>query len=286
MGMSFPGSYTPPHSFREEDIARPRLLRQLSPNSESRKSMFQLHSRSHSSPEMLNDFVRPSQSGRSDQPAAVKEEESVDEEKQTQSKSVMTDDHDTIRDFDFDSPVSEPEPHRASAEDTDPKQRYIFGRAVPLWMTTRPNAGRVSTFIAKHAPCFWCSGGHGLSLTTTNASILSRLGALCGFLGLCQAGSACYLLVVMFNNRLLDRNAQYVNIDDGGSAALWNVNTFVFLAGLLGTLVFFIMIYARRRVFKELDLAGSLRFLWLMLWIVPLQIFCAIGMFGKYGRSF
>ena len=90
----------------------------------------------------------------------------------------------------------------------------------------------------------------------------------------------------MFNNRLLDRNAQHVNIDDGGSAALWNVNTFVFLAGLLGALVFFIMIYARRRVFKELDLAGSLRFLWLMLWIVPLQIFCAIGMFGKYGRCF
>ena len=72
--------------------------------------MFQLHSRSRSSPEMLNDFVRPSQSGRSGQPAAVQEEESVDEEKQTQSKIVMTDDHDAIRDFDFDSPVSEPEP--------------------------------------------------------------------------------------------------------------------------------------------------------------------------------
>jgi hypothetical protein len=247
--------------------------------------MFYLHSRSHSSPEILDDFVRATQSSRSDsaQPGAVKEEEGVDEEKQ--SKRLVTDDYETLRDFDFDSPLSEP--RRTSVEgSTDPKQRYIFGHAIPLWMTSKPNSGRISTFIAKHAPCFWCSG-HGLNLTTTNAAILSRLGALCGLLGLCQTGSACFLLIVMFNDRLLDRYALYANDDAtasfGSVPALWNVNTFVFLGGLLGTLVFFIMIYARRRVFRELDLAGSLRFMWLMLWIVPLQIYCAIGMFDYHG---
>jgi hypothetical protein len=93
MGMYVSGSHTPPPSFREEDTTRPRLLRQLSPSSESRRSMFQLHSRSHSSPPAVldDDVLRPSLSTRLDSvpPAAVKEEESTDEEKQRMRAKVM-----------------------------------------------------------------------------------------------------------------------------------------------------------------------------------------------------
>lgn len=288
MSMTFSRSHTPPASFREEDLARPRLLRQLSPHSDSRRKMFQLHSRSHSSPPSMfeDDFTRPSISPRSDTlPFSAVKEDITEDEMRNQSKSFATDDDETIRDFDLDSPVSMDNGRRGSVENTTSRQRYIFGRAIPLWMTTRPNSGRITTWIAKNAPCFWCSR-ETLSVTTTNQAILKRLGALCGLLGLCQAGSASYLLIVMFSNSLVDRNAQYVDRGESPSLeavpSLWNVNTYILFAGFLGTIMFFIMIIARR-VFRELDLTGALRFMWCMLWIIPLEIFCAIGMFDYHG---
>lgn len=245
MGMSFSGTHTPPPSFREEDIARPRLLsKQLSPNSDSRKKMFQLHSRSHSSPpSMLEDNIaRPGLGERTDSlsPATVKEEEEegvIDEEKQKEGKSLVTEADDETKigfesGLDFDSPLSETRHASVRVESTSSKQRYIFGRAVPLWITSTPNSGRISTFIAKHAPCFWCS--RQINLTTTNQAILKRLGALCGFLGLCQAASASYLILVIFSDSLIDRDAQFVNLDEGASfqtsPALWNVNTYVYFS--------------------------------------------------------
>lgn len=144
MSMTFASrSHTPPASFREEDLTRPRLLRQLSPTADSRKKMFQLHSRSHSSP-----------------PAAMIEEgtptvkeDMTDEEGRDRTKSFATDDDETIRDFDFDSPVSNHGRRDGSVrESVTSRQRYVFGRPVPLWMTTRPTSGRITAFIAKYAP--------------------------------------------------------------------------------------------------------------------------------------
>jgi len=295
------GAHSPPPSIREEEVVTGTRLR-----SDSFRKRFQTHGRSSSSPPSMNE-VSLRQSGSGSLPPAV-EEDGSEEEKQEENandlqrqdsvtsgssprtkiyseRSLVVDDDDTTiagADFDFDSPLSA-DPARSSIADTGPNQRYLFGYALPLWCTTRPNAERVTTGIAKYAPCFWCSRER-LSLTTTNQAILLRLAALCGFLGLCQAGSASYLLVVLLSDTIVDRNSRYV--DRTGTArteavpSLWNINTFVLSAGVLGALVFIIMLFARR-VFRELDLTGSLRFMWCMLWIIPLEVFCTVGMFGR-----
>lgn len=106
------------------------------------------------------------------------------------------------------------------------------GRYTPGKMSFRSDNHVSNHFISLHS--FWCSRDT-LNLTTTNQAILQRMGALCGFLGLCQVGSAIYVLVVMFSDKLLDRNAKHVDRAESASLetvpSLWNVNTFVFFAG-------------------------------------------------------
>lgn len=214
-------------------------------------------------------------------------DDDVEAERRTStSGSFVESDSDVVRDgrFDYDSPMSV-DPSRASAADMGPRQRHLCGYAIPLWLTTWPSGARVSTWIAKHAPCFWCSR-ETLSLTTTNKAILMRLGSLCGFFGLLQAGSASFLLVVMLSDTLVNRDAQHVERADNSETvpSLWNINTIIFLAGFLGTIVFLVMVLARR-VFRELDLTGGLRFMWVMLWIIPLEVFATVGMFDYHGVS-
>jgi hypothetical protein len=112
-----------------------------------------------------------------------------------------------------------------------------------------------------------------------------RLGSLCGFLGLCQAGSASYLLIVLLGDKIVDRNAQYVERGTSPRTetvpSLWNINTYVILAGFLGAIVLIVMICARG-TFRDLDLTGSLRFMWMMLWLIPLEVFATIGLFDYH----
>ncbi len=94
--------------------------------------------------------------------------------------SYQTDDYDddTMRDF-----VSK---RRApSTMDTAPRQRHLFGRPIPLWMTTTPKAMAVAACLAKYAPCFWCSR-ESLNMTTTNQAILLRLNSLTAFFRWCR----------------------------------------------------------------------------------------------------
>lgn len=283
MGAFARTPHSPPHSFREDDVSRPRLSRQLSPRSDSSLRKMFRHSRSHSSPPAM--FEEAQEDGADEGDDDLQRQDSTATGSSPRARmlsegSLVADDDDTITGYDFDSPLSV-DPRRTSIADTGP-QRYLFGYALPLWCTTRPNASRVTTCIAKNAPCFWCSRER-LNLTTTNQAILMRLASLCGFLGLCQAGSASYLLIVLISKSIVDRQAQYVDRFDEYKErvpSLWNVNTFVLAAGVLGFCLLVVMICARR-VFRDLDLTGSLRFMWCMLWIIPLEVYCTIGMFGK-----
>jgi len=202
-------SSSPPSTIHEDHASRPPLLRTMSPKSNSRRKMY-AHSRSHSSPptlhedEVLRSVRADSRSNMKMSPIpTVVKEDGLEEEKQEdgtadfQQKdgsisadrprtpmysegSIVTDDDETATGFDFDSPISV-DLRRASIADTGPRQHHLFGYALPLWCTTRPNARWLTTCIAKNAPCFWFR--QSVSLTTTNQAILMRLGALCGFLG-------------------------------------------------------------------------------------------------------
>ena len=208
----------------------------------------------------------------------------ANQESRSRMYSDETDvDDETIRDF-----LSK---RRApSTMDTEPRQRYICGRALPLWCTTKPKATAVATFLAKYAPCFWFSR-ESLSLTTTNQAILLRLNSLTAFFALLQITSASFLCFVLFNKNLLDRQAQYV---DRGRAQelvntpnMWSLNGIILFGGCLGICTFFCMLCSRQSL-REIDLPGSLRFMWFLLWIAPIQVYLFVSMFDfhKVGITF
>ncbi len=193
--------------------------------------------------------------------------------------SYQTDvyDDDTMRDF-----VSK---RRApSTMDTAPRQKYLFGHPVPLWMTTKPKAKNVAACLAKYAPCFWCSR-ESLNMTTTNQAILLRLNALTAFFSLVQVASSSFLTFVLFNGNLLDRHAEYVSMGRGevvNSPNMWSVNGGIISSGVLAVCVFIGMLCSRRGL-RELSLPTSLRTLWFMLWIIPIQVYLFVSMFDYHG---
>lgn len=174
-----------------------------------------------------------------------------------------------------------------STTDTEPRQRYICGRPLPLWCTTKPKATAIATFLAKHAPCFWCSK-ESLNMTTTNRAILLRLNALTAFFALLQITSASFLCFVLFNENLLDREALYVNRLRAqrlvNTPNMWSINGTVLFAGCVGVCTLLGMLCSRRSL-REIDVPGSLRFLWFTLWITPIQVYLFVSMFDYHKVS-
>lgn len=195
--------------------------------------------------------------------------------------SPMTDfddDDDTLHDFEM-------KRRAPSTLDTGPRQRYICGRPLPLWCTTKPTSTEMARCLAKYMPCFWCSS---LSLTTTNQAILLRLNTLTAFFALVQLASASFLASVLFSENLLDRRAFYV--DRGRSAELvntpnlWSVNGSILAAGCLGVFTFLGMLWSRRSL-REIHLPGMLRFMWFMYWIIPIEVYLFVSMFDYHNAT-
>jgi hypothetical protein len=214
-----------------------------------------------------------------------KREEHVDQESRSEQEeyenrrrlrtysegSLMTIDDDEIA-----SPSAFENKPTDDIRETSENVRYLFGYALPRFRSRN----EISSYIVKCAPCFWCNSQRHLNMTSR--SIALRLQFLDAFFGLIQAASASHLAVVLTSEKIVDRNAQHV--DQGSDLAinapnLWSINGNVMLAGLLGTAIFILMIFSRR-VIREVDLVGSLRSMWFMLWIVPLEVYVTIGMFG------
>jgi len=194
--------------------------------------------------------------------------------------TLIETDEETMRDF-----ISK---RRApSTMDTAPRQRFIFGRAVPLWCTTKPKATVVAAFLAKYAPCFWCSS-ESLSLTTTNQAILLRLNSLTAFFALVQLASASFLCFVLFNDNLLDREARYVLRGQAGEVVntpnLWSVNGTILFSGGLAVCTFIGMLSSRRHL-RDIDVPGSLRLMWVMLWVLPIELYLFVSMFDYHKVS-
>lgn len=171
-----------------------------------------------------------------------------------------------------------------STTDTGARQRYIFGRPLPLWCTTKPKWKSIATCIVKYAPCFWCSTER-LSLTTTNQAILLRLNALTSIFAMIQVGSAVFLSIILWSETLVNRNALYVNrgrfSNQVNSLNLWSMNGTVLAAGALGVATFVGMICSRSSL-RDIDLPGSIRFMWFLAWIIPIQIYLFVALFDYH----
>lgn len=259
---------------------RPILTRHLSPRSEARRVVFRPSTTSHAPTESVPEDKEVEFSLDEE-----KREEHADEESRsaqgeyenrrrfrTYSEGSLM----TIDDDENLSPCAFENKPTNDTRETCESSRTLFGYALPHF----PSRNEISSYVVKCAPCFWWKSERHLNMTAR--SIALRLQFLDAFSGLVQAASASFLAVALTSEKIVDRNAPHV--DSGSDPAIyapnmWSINGNVMLAGLFGTTIFFLMIFSRR-VIREVNLVGSLRSMWCMLWIVPLEVYVTICMFG------
>jgi len=137
----------------------------------------------------------------------------------------------------------------------------------------------VGSCIVRTAPCFWCSKKLGIS--ATDREILLRLNLLCAFFCVIQILIGVFLFVVKYTG--------YSGVDDNlededkalVSAELWSLELFVYCLSLVN-IVLLVASFLAQRAIREVNLVGSVRYMWTLLWIAPLQIFFMIGLFDYY----
>lgn len=144
------------------------------------------------------------------------------------------------------------------------------------------NFRTISILIVKLIPyicCFWCCRSRNEFRGTSypDRFILSRLNVLSFFFSAVQLAASVWLLFVMFVEGLLRNRVE----DYEDQFNLWNNNAITVLIAcitmtLLGTCFWTI------RIAKDVDLVGALRFLWLLLWILPIVAFLNITAFDFY----
>jgi hypothetical protein len=142
----------------------------------------------------------------------------------------------------------------------------------------------MGSYIIRSAPCFWCMKTVGVS--ATDRQIVIRLNVLIVFFCFVQIASGLFLLITVLmgykqhaqigaESRLYyegDKDKPIVTQD------LWSLTTFVyFLAGI--NVIFLIAAMLAQRAIRYVNLTKSVRYMWVLFWILPLQIFFSIGLF-------
>jgi hypothetical protein len=100
--------------------------------------------------------------------------------------------------------------------------------------------------------------------------ILARLNILSFFFSTIQLAASLWLIVVVYVEGLVNDDDDYRH-----EFYLWNNNGCIVAIGCLAFVLVFTCFWTTRIV-KEVDLVGALRFLWLLLWILPVATFLNI----------
>mmetsp|Transcript_22291 Transcript_22291/g.44897 ORF Transcript_22291/g.44897 Transcript_22291/m.44897 type:complete len:821 (-) Transcript_22291:1051-3513(-) len=142
----------------------------------------------------------------------------------------------------------------------------------------------VGSYIIRTAPCFWCMKKVGVS--ATDRQIVIRLNVLVVFFCLAQIASGLFLLstALMGYKKSAEDAADTKAYNEADkdkplvTQDLWSLTTFIyFLAGI--NIVLLIAAMLAQRAIRYVNLAKSVRYMWVLFWILPLQIFFSIGLF-------
>ena len=64
------------------------------------------------------------------------------------------------------------------------------------------------------------------------------------------------------------------------SAELWSLELFVYCLAVVNIVLLIASMLAQRAI-REVNLVGSVRYMWTLFWVTPIQIFFMIGLFGE-----
>ena len=142
------------------------------------------------------------------------------------------------------------------------------------------NMHRISVLIIKWMPCFLlCCFRNNNELqggASSDRFILARLNIISFFFAAIQLVASLWLFVVLFVKGEISNQGEFQT-----EMHFWNNNgCILFIGGLALALVF--TCFWTTRIVKEVDLVGALRFLWLLLWILPLEAFLNIAAFDYH----
>jgi hypothetical protein len=115
---------------------------------------------------------------------------------------------------------------------------------------------------------------------STYRAVLFRLNVISGFMAIAQLTASSFHFTVLHSRTLINRDiptateVEIKNESDNKFEVLtnvWNLNGSVILLGLVA-LVIFVAVVSTIRAIQNVNLAGAIRFYWLILWVMPLQV--------------
>jgi hypothetical protein len=115
---------------------------------------------------------------------------------------------------------------------------------------------------------------------STYRAVLFRLNIICGFMAIVQLTTSSFHFAVLHGRTLLDRNLptmtliEIKNDNDNKFEVLtnvWNLNGSVVFLGIVALVVFMAVVCTVRAI-QNVNLVGAIRYYWLILWIIPLQV--------------
>lgn len=149
---------------------------------------------------------------------------------------------------------------------------------LPIWLSRLlrkpPSLSRISAFIVRTAPCFWFCGNR-VQGSSTDRAVLTRLNILCAFFCFFQAVASLWLASLLL---LVDDQK---GILVGFAPHFWNLNGAGFSVGMLAFALMFTC-FLTIKVIQRVDLVKAIRYLWVLLWIVPFEIFFNISLFDYH----
>jgi hypothetical protein len=143
----------------------------------------------------------------------------------------------------------------------------------------------IGSYIIRTAPCFWCMKRVGIS--ATDRQIVIRLNVLIVFFCLVQIGAGIFVLTTVLIgyfdtvSREADTKIYYEEGNDNRpliTQDLWSLTTFIYFLSLMNFVLLIAAMLAQRAI-RYVNLAKSVRYMWALFWILPLQVFFMIGLF-------
>ena len=191
-------------------------------------------------------------------------------------------------DHQHDQNNSKPHSHLSNSRSSEHKLGICERLCNACWCwpnTRKPSWSRVSSAVVRHAPCFWCcvkrsqTGG-------TDRVTLTRLNVLCAVFALWQFGVGIFILVVFLSTSVVDRNldagTKYTTYyKEALTPNLWMMSGSLLILSVVG-FVLFITMGLTIPVIRRVNLVGAIRFMWVLYWVLPLQIFFVIALFDYH----
>jgi len=187
---------------------------------------------------------------------------------------VSNSDHDSeidhMQEWDSDSDVS-------TTKHWFHRTKYLCFLSLP-----KPSWSRISSAVVRHAPCFWCCAT--VEISSTDRVILTKLNKLCIICALYQILCGVAYTVVLLSQKIADRtsllegegDAQIDLYKEALIPSLWIPSGSLLWIAAIGFIVFVTMISTARSI-RRVNLQGALRYMWVLYWILPLQIICVLS---------